>query len=124
MSKKDSGRNGSIRWKYKFVRMTPNIKRYIIHKFDEIDQFKYFTISAIEDEKKSIKKRFKKDTDGMSEEEVQEYFDWYGEDYFIIEDVFEKISLNSFIIILYSYIESGLTSLCSVGVHSKPPLFF
>ncbi len=114
MSKKDSGQSKSKRWRYSFIRMTPNIRSYIVHKFDEMEQFKYFTISAIEDEKKSIGKRFTNDIDGMSEEEVREYFDWYGEDYLMVENVFQKISLNSFIIILYSYIESGLTSLCRV----------
>lgn len=106
--------NKPRKWKYSFIRMTPRFKSHIISKFHAMEEFKYFTISAIEDEKKSIEKRFANDTDGMTEEEVREYFDWNGEDYFMVEDVFQKISMDSFIIILYSYIESGLNSLCRV----------
>ena len=94
--------------------MTPRLKSHIVYKFHEIERFKHFTISSIENEKTSIRKRFAKDTAGMTAEEGREYFDHHGEDYFLAEDVFHKISLNSFIIILYLYIESGLNTLCRV----------
>lgn len=100
--------------RYGFIRMTPHILGNIVYKFDALEQFRHFTISAIEREKKSIEKRFEKDTNGLTDEEIREYFDWYGENYFMVEDVFQKITLNSFIIILYSYVESGLNSLCTV----------
>lgn len=112
MAKKDSVPKRQKNWKYSLIRITPMFKRNVIHKFNEMEQFKYLTISAIENEKRSIEKSFTKDTDGMTEEEEREYFDWNGEDYFMVEDVFQKLSLNSFIIILYAYIESGLNSLC------------
>lgn len=92
-----------------FLQMAPNVLMDIIAKFEDIEHFKYFTISAIQHEKKKIQERFK-DTHEKSREEIERYMDWYGEEYYMVEDIFSKISLNSFIIILYSYIESGLNS--------------
>jgi len=97
-----------------FIPMAHSILMYIIGKFDDMERFKYFTISAIENEKKDVQERFAKDTDGKSEEEIERYMEWVGEDYYMVEDIFSKISLNSFVIILYSYIEGGLNSFSDV----------
>jgi hypothetical protein len=96
------------------IPMARSILSYIIGKFDDMERFKEFTISAIANEKKSVHENIAKYTDGKSEEEIERYMDWAGEDYYMVEDVFSKISLNSFVIILYSYIEGGLNSFCDV----------
>lgn len=94
------------------IRMAPHFLNRVISQFDEIEKFKHFTLSAIEREKEKINKSFDEMTTGMAQEEIDRYADLYSDDYFMVSDVFSKISLNSYIIILYSYIESGLNTLC------------
>lgn len=95
-----------------FIAMAPHILSWVISRFDDMEQFKYFTLSAVEQEKKTIEERFTRSTKGMTQEEIDQYVDWHSEDYFMVKDVFLKICLNSFVIVLNSYIESGLNSLC------------
>jgi len=97
-----------------FISTAHIILPHIIGKLDYMERFKYFTISAIESEKKDIQESFAKATDGKNEEEIERYMDWAGEDYYLVKDIFSKISLNSFVIILYSYIEDGLNTFSDV----------
>ena len=90
----------------------PRILSLVISRFDDMEQFKHFMLSAIEKEKKSVEKRFTEFTKDMTDEEIQDA-DWFSDDYFMVENVFSKISLHSFIIVLYSYVERGLNSLCN-----------
>lgn len=96
-----------------FMRMTPTFWRFVIQRLDEMEEFKLFTLAAIKNEKKVISDRFERDTKDLSEEQKQEYFEWNSEDYFIVNDVFTQISLRSFIVILFSYIEDGMNTLCN-----------
>ena len=112
MRDKDSKPGKANRFRYKFVRMVTIVLSRISSKFYEMEQFKYFTLSAIESEKRYIEKRFDEETEDMTEDQLKDYFDWNAEDFLMVDDVFRKISLNSFIIILYSYIEDGLNSVC------------
>lgn len=73
--------------------------------FDDLERFKLFTLSAIESEIKREKEHIAKLV------ETEEYVD--GSDYLMIKDVFERLSLNSFIVILYSFIEDMLNKLCN-----------
>ncbi len=102
-----------------FLRMAPRFRKHVLHKFDGMEEFKHFTLSAIENEKESIQKRFDKDTKDLTEEEIQEYHEWNSEDYFLVEDVFRTISMYSFIVILYSYIENGLNTICNAEYSDK-----
>jgi hypothetical protein len=73
--------------------------------FDDLERFKSFTLSAIESEIK-IEKEY---IDNLVENE--EYVDGTG--YLMIKDVFEKLSLRSFVVILYSFVEDMLNKLCN-----------
>ena len=95
------------------VRMTPSFRRDIIDGIDEMEHFKNFTLDAIKNEKKSIQQRFDKHTKNLTEEEIINYCQWNSEDYFLIDAVFKTISLYSFIVIFYSYIENSLNTLCN-----------
>lgn len=77
----------------------------IISDFNDLERLKSFTLSAIESEIK----REKESIDNLVENE--EYVD--GADYLIIKYVLEKHSLNSFVVILYSFIEDMLNKLCN-----------
>jgi hypothetical protein len=114
-----------------FIRMSPSIRSYVLRKFDEMEEFKHFTISAIEKEKESIQKRQSKATAKLTKREIEDYYEWNSEDYFLVEDVFKNISMYSFIVILYSFVECGLESICNVEYgdrarynkeRGKPPL--
>ena len=112
MANKESKSDSFKRFKYGFVRMTPMMVSHTVDRFMDLEKFKAFTISAIENEKESFKNWFEKETKDMSEEQINDFFDWYGDDYYIVDDVFRKINLYSFIITLYSYIEQGLNTVC------------
>lgn len=102
-----------------FLRLSPTFQSFVIHRLDEMEEFKRFTLSSIEDEKKSISARFDRDTKYLSEEQKEEYFDWNSEDYFMVEDVFTQVSMKSFIVILFSYIEDGMNTLCNAEYSDK-----
>ncbi len=73
--------------------------------FDDLEKFKSFTLSAIESEIKNEKEHI----DNLVEN--GEYVD--GANYLMIKDIFEKLSLRSFVVILYSFIEDMLNKLCN-----------
>lgn len=79
-------------------------RNLIISDFDDLERLKSFTLSAIESEIKSEKESIDKLV------ETEEYVD--GADYLIIKDVLERHSLNSFVVILFSFIEDMLNKLC------------
>jgi hypothetical protein len=105
--------------RYMGLRIAPSLKRFVIHRLDEMEEFKNFTLSSIKSEKKSISARFDKDTKYLSEEQKEEYINWNSEDYFMIDDVFTQISMRSFIVILFSYIEDGMNTLCNAVYSDK-----
>lgn len=103
-----------IREKMRTARFAPYILRSVLSDLDYMDDFKRFTLDAIEKEKEELENRFERDTKDMSEEETERYSEWAAEGYAVVRDLFSMISLNSFIIILYSNIESGLNRLCDM----------
>ncbi len=78
-------------------------------KLDDMERFKEFIISAIESQKKDVQGRAaKRDTSGMSEDEIERFREFDADDYYLVEDAFSEMVMNSFVIILYSYIEDWL----------------
>jgi len=57
MTDKDKMSGKVKKLRYGFIRMTPHIRNHIIYKFEDLKKFRYFTISAIEREKKSLHSR-------------------------------------------------------------------
>lgn len=102
-----------------FRRSAPAYKNLVVNRLDEMEEFKRFTLAAIENEKKIISDRLDRYTQDLSEEQKQEYSEWMSEDYFMVEDVFTQISLRSFIVILFSYIEDGMNTLCKAEYSDK-----
>ena len=101
------------------VVVKPSLNKLVIYHLYDMEEFKRFTLSSIENEKKSFSERFDRDTEHLSDEEKEEYFSWISADYFMIEDVFTQISMRSFIVILFSYIEDGMNMLCNVEYSDK-----
>lgn len=101
------------------VKLVPTLKNFIVHKLMDMEEFKHFTLSSIENEKQSITDKFDKDTSILSKEEKEEYFEWNSEDYFLVEDVFTQISVRSFVVILFAYIEDGMNVLCNAEYADK-----
>jgi hypothetical protein len=92
--------------------MTPHILGSIIANFEDMERFRSFMLSAIENEKRSFQEFHEKEMEGMSEQELEVYGEMIAEDFFLLNDYFSEVSLYSFIMILYSYVESGLNSIC------------
>lgn len=101
------------------MRFAPSFKKLVLHRLIDMEEFKSFTLSSIENEKQSFSERVNKDTEHLSEEEKEEYFGSISQDYFMIEDVFTQISMRSFIVILFSYIEDGMNMICNVEYSAK-----
>jgi len=117
MTETNSGKSQKIR--DMFMRIGPNFKSFVVSRFDEMEEFKRFTLAAIENEKKAVSDRFGRETESLTEEQKEEYFDWNAEDYFMVDDVFTRITLRSFVVILFSYIEDGLNTICSAEYSDK-----
>lgn len=103
----------------RIMKIAPSFRQFVIHRIDEIDQFRFFLITSIKNEKSSIECRFAKETKDLTEEEIREYFDWNSDDYFMVKDVFTNLSMASFIVLLYSYIEDGLFTICNAEYSDK-----
>jgi hypothetical protein len=106
----NKGRREKLRKGLRLVRIA---HRFIIDGFDEIDDFNDFMKFAIKREKDLTSKRLTEGASGLEGEELEEYWNFYAEDYQKIGSVFEKLALDSFIIMLYSRVESGMATLCN-----------
>lgn len=96
------------------IEMVHRVQKSIVDRFEDMERFIDFMVSAIEFEKESIKDNHKRAIEGTPEEQQESYSEIYAEDFFLVEDFFTEVSLYSFITIIYSYLESGLDSLCRV----------
>ncbi len=85
---------------------------FILDGFDEIQDFYEFMKAAIKREKELTSKRIEEGASKLDPEKRDEYIDYFAEDYQKIGGVFEKLALESFVVMLYSRIESGMGSLC------------
>jgi hypothetical protein len=95
-----------------YISVAPHVLMSAIFKLDEMEQFRFFTLSAIKEEKEHILERFDKHTKLMGKKEREQYYEYNSEDYSRVDEFFSKLSLSSFLIILYSLIEDTLNSLC------------
>jgi hypothetical protein len=114
MSDRDEKQSRLKELRYAHIKMTRNVLGSIIAEFEDMEKFKEFMLSAIDKEKQSIQRFHKKETKGMSDDEASDYYEFFAEDFFLVDDFFTEVSLQSFIVMLYSYVESGLNSLCRV----------
>ena len=87
----------------------------IYSRFEEIEQFKDFTLEAIKREQGKLEEHFRERAKNMSEAEASIEAEFMAEDYSLVTDVFTKMSLESFVIVLYSYIENGLNMYCKAA---------
>ena len=87
----------------------------IYSRFEEIEQFKDFTLEAIKREQGKLEEHFRERAKNMSEAEASIEAEFMAEDYSLVTDVFTKMSLESFVIVLYSYIENGLNMYCEAA---------
>jgi hypothetical protein len=101
------------------LRLLESIKGQVLNKIEALEQFRYFALQSIEIEKKAFQNRFRKSTKGMTEREISNLLDIMSEDSFLIDSVFQNIYTYSFVIILYSYIENGLNTICWAEYHAK-----
>ena len=81
----------------------------IYSRFEKIEQFKDFTLEAIKREQGKLEEHFRERTKNMSEAEASIQVEFMAEDYSLVTDVFTKMSLESFVIVLYSYMKMVLT---------------
>ena len=95
------------------------MQHYIEMQFDEIEDFSEFIKSAIAREKTITARRIEKEALRLDEKFREEYYEIFSEDYQKIGDIFEKLAMESLIIILFSIIEGGMVTLCNSIRHDK-----
>lgn len=93
-------------------RVAPMMHRFILGGFDEIQDYNDFMKSAIKREEDLTSWRIKEGAKGLNKEQLEQYYDFYAEDYQKIGDVFGKLALDSFVVMLYAHIEAGMGTLC------------
>ena len=86
--------------------------RIVMNSFDEINDFNDFMKSAIKREHDLTSTRLEKGASEIEGEELEQYWDFFAEDYQKIGSVFEKLALDSFVVMLYSRVETGMATLC------------
>jgi hypothetical protein len=94
------------------------VKTFIEKRFDEIRDYKNVLNSAIAREKNLIGESIDKLHQNISEEGLGKLYVLPGY-YFNRGEVFSEMSINSFIIVLYSFIEIGMNYLCRAGQIDK-----
>ena len=98
--------------KRKGISVTRMVHSFIMNGFDEIEDFNDFMKSAIKREQEKTSRWIEKQASRLSIDNQEEYYDFFSEDYQKIGEVFEKLALDSFVVMLYSRIETGMGSLC------------
>ena len=94
------------------ISVTPMVRSFIMDGFDEIQDFNEFMKSAIKREQDLTSRRIEEGAKGLDAEEQEQYYEFFSEDYQTIGDVFEKLALNSFVVMLYARVETGMANLC------------
>lgn len=97
----------------KGVSVTRMMHRFVMDGFDEIEDFNDFMKSAIKREQHLTYKRIEERASRLEGEEREQYYEFFSEDYQKIGVVFEKLALDSFVVMLYSRLETGMATLCN-----------
>ena len=96
----------------KGVSVAHMVHRFVMGGFDEIDDFNDFMKLAIKREQDLTSERLNKVASRLEGEPLEQYWDIFAEDYQKIGAVFEKLALDSFVVMLYSRVETGMAALC------------
>jgi hypothetical protein len=85
--------------------------RMVLYGFDEFDDFNDFMKSAIKKEQKLTSQWLNIGASGLEGEDLEQYWEFYAEDYQKIGGIFEKLALDAFVVMLYSRVEIGMATL-------------
>ena len=96
----------------KGISVTPMMHRFIMGGFNEIEDFNEFMKSAIKREQDLTSRRIEEEASQLYAEEREQYYEVFSEDYQKIGGVFEKLALDSFVVMLYARVETGMATLC------------
>jgi len=96
----------------KGIKVAHMAHRFVMYGFDEIDDFNDFMKSAIKREQDRTSERLNKGANGLEGDDLDQYWDFFAEDYQKIGGVFEKLALDSFVVMLYSRVETGMATMC------------
>jgi hypothetical protein len=114
----------NLKFKYKKRSAKDILKRIENYKFEELKNYFAQIEKKFEDNKVDIGKRYDAAVKGEyinqdRKDEVDVISDFYGEEFYTIEDIFIKTFRYSAIVSIYSFIESSMKSLAIYLQHSK-----
>jgi hypothetical protein len=96
----------------KGIKVSRIAHKIVMNSFDEVNDFNDLMKSAIKREQDLTSKRLKKGASGLEGDEFDRYWDFFAEDYQKIGSVFETLALDSFVVMLYSRVETGMATPC------------
>jgi len=97
----------------KGISATRMLHPFVMDGFEEIEDFNEFMKSAINREHDLTSRSIEEGASRLDEEEREQYYEVFSEDYQKIGDVFEKLALDSFVVMLYARVETGMATLCN-----------
>ena len=106
----------------KGIKIVGMMRSFIEDGFDEIEDYHQFMKEAIKREQESTSRRLEEGASKLETEEREEYYEFFAEDYQKIGGVFEKLALDSFIVMLYARLETGMDTLCNAIRRDKQTL--
>ena len=115
----EEGKKAKLAKLRKAFKATGMAHSFVMDSFYEIGDFNDFMKSAIKREHDLTSKRLKEGASGLEGEELEQYWDFFAEDYQKIGSVFEKLALDSFVVMLYSRVETGMATLCDAQRQDK-----
>ena len=81
------------------------------NRLEEFRNFTFHIENKFRDDKKKIDDAYKKAIRGLNDDRKNELAEFYGEDYWIIEDTYIGMYRNSTLVTIYSFIEHSLNKL-------------
>lgn len=97
------------------MRVAPMVHQLVLNRFSSMNDFKEFLKNAIQNEHQLLSEHIERASKAYTSEEKEALGDMFADDHDMIEDIFTRLSLNACIVILYSYIEEGLNTLCDAA---------
>ena len=77
---------------------------------DDLEEYIRFSSGSVDEELQRLSALAEKDTEGMSEEEKEAYYEWRSEDYWITETTIRQLANRSIVVMIYSSLESIYSS--------------
>lgn len=88
------------------------IKSMSKERVEEFRQYTFEIEGKFSSDKKALTSAYSKEIVGLSEDDIKEIDDYFSDDYYIIEEIHVGLYRKSTLVLLYSFLENSMNSLC------------